>query len=89
MSFAQLMLASQHMGRIKRQYTPGLPPCPHCGLPSKAVETRLNRRRRVCEGGHSHHTIELPESVLRAYMAHERIEKARATLREKGYLCSE
>jgi hypothetical protein len=86
MSFVQLMLGAGFFERAKRTYKPGLPPCPHCGKPTKAVETRFNRRRRVCEEGHSHHTLEITEQALAQYWAIERLEQARRVLREKGYL---
>ncbi len=84
--FDQLMRGTQHPGRIQRLYKPGLPPCPTCSKPTKATETRFNRRRRVCPNGHAHYTLELPEQVLATYLAIERLERARQILRDKGYL---
>ena len=75
------------VGDIKRPRPPTVMcPCPTCGLETKAVETRSNRRRRVCPKGHSHHTQEISEAELKRYEVWERIEAARALLRKKGYL---
>ena len=62
-------------------------PCPHCGQPTRVVETRNDRRRRVClSGEHSHYTREVMEGGERLLLLEQRTERARQTLREKGYL---
>ncbi|MCU0966882.1 MAG: hypothetical protein MUF08_17970 [Burkholderiaceae bacterium] len=38
-------------------------PCPICGQHSDVVETRVDRRRRVCRGGHSFATVEVLRAV--------------------------
>lgn len=58
--------------------------CPRCGEFAATEETRGGtRRRRVCRNGHSFHTIEVVEST---FLPLVKMEQARATLREKGWL---
>ena len=63
-------------------------PCPQCGRETKTLETRGNRRRRVCPDGHTHHTQEISEAELYKFEVWVRMSKARTILREKGYLCN-
>ena len=87
MSFSLLESSSGAWGRGERPRPPVVScPCPVCGRETKAAETRGNRRRRVCEVGHSHHTQEISEAELQRYAMWERVEIARDILREKGYL---
>lgn len=57
--------------------------CPRCGERSATEETRGERRRRVCRLGHSFHTVEVIEQH---WLRLSRVDLARRTLREKGYL---
>lgn len=62
-------------------------PCPFCNEPTRIVETRDNRRRRVClSGTHSHYTREVFEGAEHMLLLEQRKERARQVLREKGWL---
>jgi len=69
--------------------------CPRCGGLTRQLQTQGNRRARKCGScGIRFFTVEMPESdfereavkVMRQLLDQFSVKRARATLREKGYL---